>query len=496
MNSNSKTTRISSDSYEDVKNKTIQWCQVLKNNNIYSDEQYNKCISSFIDLGVGTLPQDMKPPTNGNEYEYSLYNHTSGYSQQGIIPTDTNNKIMLSTSDDLFLSSNNAGVISLVKKEDAAILQELQWSLVKNNNTQFSLLSTYKNFLSAENNGLISASNPNSTNSTIWIISKINDIITLENLQYPGLFLTISYDKTTAILTKNEGTVATQWNISIVLKPGEALVVPFDITSYTSEKQKLLKKLELLIRKKYEVLAEYALVDSLVSSTNDNYNNILTNITNNINNINSTYNDFINDLKAQYNVPGTDISSLSSTERETLQSYTDENVIMNLQTDIIPRPIACLKSDPNAPCDYDQVQLVQAEQQSRLNELNSIKKQLLNMLKKIEKDIKKADQDITNWISKIQIASNANLQTISNNNVLLTQQASDINAAQSKLIALSATQEITKTTEEQARINQQIATAVNSQYTNQKRILFGLMFLSVGVSMFMTYRFIKKIMGN
>ena len=492
MNSNSKTTRISSDSYEDVKNKTIQWCQVLKNNNIYNDEQYNKCISSFVDLGVGTLPQDMKPPTNGNEYEYSLYNHTSGYSQQGIIPTDTNNKIMVSTSDGLFLSSNNAGVISLVKKEDAAIQQELQWSLVKNNDTRFSLLSTYKNFLSADNNGLISASNPNSTNSTIWIISKINDIITLENLQYPGQFLTISYDKTTAILTTNSGATI-QWKISIVLKPGEALVVPFDITSYTSEKQKLLQKLELLIRKKYEVLAEYTLVDSLVSATNDNYNNVLTNITNNINNINSTYNDFINGLKAAYNVPGTDISSLSSTERETLQSYTDENVIMNLQPDIITRPIACMKSDPNAPCDFDQVQLVQAEQQTRLNELNSTKSKLLNILKKIEKDIQKADQDITNWISKIQTASTANLQTISNNNVLLTQQASDINAAQSKLIALSATQEITKTTEEQARINQQIATSVNSQYSNQKKILYGIMFLSLCVSMFMTYRFIKKI---
>lgn len=485
-------TSSNTDSYEDIKNKTVQWCQLLKNNNIYNDAQYNECINSFVNLGVGTLPKNMKPPENGNEFEYSLYNHTSEYEQQGIIPTDINNKIMLSTMDGFYISSDNLGNISLVKQENASNQLELQWSLVKNSDTQYSLLSYYKNFLSGDNNGIITASNPNTTNSTIWTINKINNFTTLENLQYPEQFLTVSNDKKNVKLTTNTG-ITIQWKISIVLKPSESLIIPFNITPYNAQKQKLIQTLEVLIRNKYELLAEYTLVDGLVSATNETYNNILTNITNNINNINTTYNDFIYGLKQAYREPGTDISSLSNTERQTLQNYTDENVIINLQPDIIPRPTVCIKSDQNAPCDFELVQLVQAEQKTRLYELNTIKTQLLNKLKTIEKKITVANQEITKWISKIQKTAANNLQTISNNNVLLTQQASNINNATNSLIALEATQEMTKTNEAQARINQNIAISINSQYTSQKRILYFIIGVSIVLIIFMSYRFIKKI---
>ena len=106
-----------SETYRDIKDKTIEWCKKLKESGIYTKQDYQNCLNSFVELQSGELPPDMEPPKSGNEFSYSLYDRKNNYIQRKLIDTKTN-KIMISTVNKLFLLPKEDGTVSIINKEN------------------------------------------------------------------------------------------------------------------------------------------------------------------------------------------------------------------------------------------------------------------------------------------------------------------------------------------------------------------------------------------
>jgi hypothetical protein len=482
---------MATETYDEIKRKTLQWCQSLLNNKIYSQDQYNKCVGSFVNLGVGQLPNNMTPPPNGNEFEYSLYDRQASFGSTGIIPTDTNNKIMLATNNGLFLTSDDAGVVSANAPNSVADQQTLRWSLVKQGSTAYAIMSTkYNFFLGCDSNGRVSANRTDISNSTIWNITAVNNYINLESAQFQGQFLTAD---STVHITIASGE-SQNWQITVIPKPSESLIVPFDATPLLARKANAIYAMNQLLIQKYQLLAEFDLVDSIITETTRIYNNIVDIVDSNITNINTTYNEFIKDLKRKYNKPSDTINSLSTAEREKLASYTDNNVIDTLIPDIIPRPPSCVKTDSNAPCNFAQVVLIQSAQTQRIAKLTTIKNSINDQINKTTAKIQEIDTQLSTFSVELnKLIANSQIK-INNNNLELTNQASAIENIQKDNLQLDASKKSLETSAEQAIENQTIA---NSYYSANKNVLYvyyGIIVVSILLTIYMSFKFIKKIM--
>ena len=148
---------------QDIKTKTINWCDKLHKSGLLTPDQFNQCITTFNDASAGLLPKDFKTPQTGLNRNYSLYN-TQQHELTSKINTDNtgdsdsdniSNDIMLSTYDGLTLACKNDNTMYLVSNiNDATVKQnELYFTLVpQNTNTNtntavYALLSPYGKYL-------------------------------------------------------------------------------------------------------------------------------------------------------------------------------------------------------------------------------------------------------------------------------------------------------------------------------------------------------------
>jgi hypothetical protein len=475
------------ESYDEIKTKTIKWCQKLLDNKIYDQEKYNKCVGSFIDLGVGQLPNDMTIPEKGNEFEYGLYDHKSGATKQGVIPSDINNKIMLSTINNLYLMSDENGLLSAVASDTVYDQETLQWSLNKKSDTQYTFMSKFGKFIGSEDNGRILANRQDVSNSCIWNITAVNSYITLESLQYPDQYLTAD---TSIHLALNSGE-SQKWIITVVPKPGESLIVPYDVTPIKVKKNNKLGEVVELYKAKYQLNAEEKLVDILIDETNKTYDGIISNINENIKTINTDYNNFIKTIQNKYNKPGDTVTSLSTEERAMLANYTDDSVIINLEPDIIKKIGICGNSA--SPCEYEQVIIIKSAKTARITQLNSIKSNFESNMSSLNMNIDVKIKELDAMSNDLDAKLSNNKRLINNNNLELTRQAGLIDQIQRDNLALDANKKKLEIAAEQAILNKNISLAYSSSDTYYTYIYYFIIGITIVMCMFMVYNFIKKI---
>ena len=148
---------------QDIKTKTINWCDKLHKSGLLTPDQFNQCITTFNDASAGLLPKDFKTPQTGLNRNYSLYNTqqrelTSKINTDNTGDSDSDNisnDIMLSTYDGLTLACKNDNTMYLVSNiNDATVKQnELYFTLVpqntntNTNTTVYALLSPYGKYL-------------------------------------------------------------------------------------------------------------------------------------------------------------------------------------------------------------------------------------------------------------------------------------------------------------------------------------------------------------
>ena len=238
--------------YQDVKTKTINWCKKMQAEGLLTPDQYDQCTATFKDVTAGVLPKEFKVPATGLAQNFSLYNtktkDNNGQLSSSITGENANN-VMLVTQSGLYLACKPDNTIYFIKNINDSTInqQEIYFTLVPQSGDVYAIMSPYKRYLiantnpnndntipttngvnvdytgndeySIDKNGNIipittSANvvniNPVTTkyiNTTawtasftgtdigpmsLWTVSKVNDNVIFESIQYNGFFMSFN----------------------------------------------------------------------------------------------------------------------------------------------------------------------------------------------------------------------------------------------------------------------------------------------------------------
>jgi hypothetical protein len=225
--------------YQDVKTKTINWCKKMQDVGLLTPDQYDQCVATFKDVTKGVLPKEFKVPNTGLARNFSLYNTNphddSGQLSSSITGGNTNNT-MIVTQTGLYMGCKPDNTIYFIKNINDPTInqQELYFTLVPQTSDIYAIMSPYKRYLISSvkpnntNNSTSTTTNPATTNSSnttsntasnlsnttitqpsntewtasftgdnigpmsTWTVSKVNNSVTFESIQYNGFFMSFN----------------------------------------------------------------------------------------------------------------------------------------------------------------------------------------------------------------------------------------------------------------------------------------------------------------
>ena len=181
------------DSYLKVKETTEQWCNQLLDEGIYTQNQYEKCLSNFVDLGQGDLPPEYTPPKEGNEHAYSLYDRREAHTTTKMLDGDT---ITLSSPNNYYLASNFDGNISIVKETNEGEADSIEWKIhhIKGHQYAFKSLSSNK-YLGVDTKGEFEASREAPSSQSMWLVQLRGNFATISSVLFDNKRITIEGTK-------------------------------------------------------------------------------------------------------------------------------------------------------------------------------------------------------------------------------------------------------------------------------------------------------------
>ena len=179
--------------YNDVKTKTVNWCTKMRNVNLLTPDQYNKCTSAFANIKSGILPKGLDMDSAGMPINYSLYN-TRMESLTPDISGENTNTIMLITNTGDFMACNTNNDLYYVQDiNDPNVNQkDLFYILLPQSNDVYTIMSQYGKYLLADTTWGADFSGTTIGPMSSWNISKVNDNITIESVQYKNYFLSFT----------------------------------------------------------------------------------------------------------------------------------------------------------------------------------------------------------------------------------------------------------------------------------------------------------------
>ena len=197
--------------YQDVKTKTINWCKKMQSEGLLTPEQYDNCVSTFKDVTSGILPKEFDVPATGMSRNYSLYN-TRSTKLTPKLSGDNTNTVMIVTNTGLYMACNSNNDLYYVKDiNDSTLNQnEFYFTLVPQNNDVYSIMSPYNKYLITNTEwGAVFSGTTIGTMSS-WNVSKVEDKVILESIQYNGFHLSFQdEDKPLKIIYGKDE--STQW---------------------------------------------------------------------------------------------------------------------------------------------------------------------------------------------------------------------------------------------------------------------------------------------
>jgi hypothetical protein len=199
--------------YNDVKIKTVNWCTKMRDEGLLSPAQYDNCISAFNNTNSGTLPNAIDMPSSGMPLNYSLYNTRSEKLSSNLSTEDTNT-FMIMTNTGQYMGCNSNGNIYYVKdiNNPSTNQEELYFTILSQSDDVYSIMSSYGNYLISNMNWGADFSGTSMGKMASWNITKVNDNIILESIQYSGFFLSFTNEKTPlSIIYGKDDT--TQWKL-------------------------------------------------------------------------------------------------------------------------------------------------------------------------------------------------------------------------------------------------------------------------------------------
>ena len=138
--------------YQDVKTKTLNWCNKMQKTGLLTSDQFDECVSTFKDTTTGFLPKEFPVPNTGIPRNYSLYN-TRIKSLVPNISGENTNTVMLVNNMGFYMGCNSDNSVYFTKdiNSDTVNQQEIYFTLVPQNNTVYSIMSSYGKYLIANN---------------------------------------------------------------------------------------------------------------------------------------------------------------------------------------------------------------------------------------------------------------------------------------------------------------------------------------------------------
>jgi hypothetical protein len=190
--------------YEKVKHKLTNWCEQLKENNIYSQEDYQECVDNFFEIETGVSPDKSVKAMTDEAYSFGRYKNKLDDYNQAIL-SSLSDKITIKTSDGKYLTSFPNGEVKLLSLEninslDNVVSASTEWivksfgvvedkqtvQLISNYNfdylTDKSQIKTRTDFYLGINNDIVRSDLSKQSNTTYWSVSTQDNFFILESL--------------------------------------------------------------------------------------------------------------------------------------------------------------------------------------------------------------------------------------------------------------------------------------------------------------------------
>jgi len=500
--------------YQDIKTKTLNWCNKMKSSGLINDDQLSQCETSFKDVSSGVLPKEFDAPATGISRDYSLYNTRIHALTPNIIEDTNTNNVMLVSTDGLYLACKKDNTMYYVKNiNDNKINQkELYFTLIPQNENVYIIMSSYGKYLivnpqsDKESKTWTASFNSSTVGTTVsWTINKIesttNTKATFESIQYPNFFLSTQADinkDTNANTSKDNNNVNTSDSFNslkilygrddsmvwqIVNKPTSTGV---DIELANLKTETTVKSENLITNLKNNKIEIICLINMkyILNKLQDTINNNYTNIEYFMRNQLTIQQNLYNTTSSNYN------RSVNSINRNLFLSPDKKQQIINK----LPLPsgfnLTNMKIDTVIKNITNMKNLYIQQLQDYIQTINK----QLDTLKNTETQIK---NDITNFKADIDNKIANTITIINENNMIINRQQTDFDKFNTDYSYYLSKQKIVEKQNETAKLN----TTLISNNSNKNNslvkiypfIIFAL-FIVILYLLYITYnQFIKNI---
>lgn len=311
--------------YQDVKTKTLNWCDKMQKVGLLTPDQFNQCITTFKDASAGLLPKDFKTPQTGMSRNYSLYN-TQTKELTSEITGDNTNTIMLSNIDGLTLASKTDNSIYLVSNiNDPSINQtELYFTLVPQSDDVYAILSPYGKYLIANTDYTASFTGTSIGPMASWKITKIissnsknvdsNSTVKIGSVQFNDFHLVYDNDNSNdnsgsqnnpfKIVYGNADNMI--WTMTTKLQNNVDNVDDSGVSNYTGAeyyvaKENILQKIKTTNAQKICIQSALETFKNLYEMISNNFNNIINYVNKKLMDEQQTYKLSTNDYQTRLN---------------------------------------------------------------------------------------------------------------------------------------------------------------------------------------------------
>jgi hypothetical protein len=388
--------------YQDVKTKTLNWCDKMQKVGLLNPDQFNQCVATFKDTTAGLLPKEFATPQTGMARNYSLYN-TKSKTLTPELTGDNTDTIMLSTVDGLTLACKPDNSIYLVSNiNDPKVNQkELYFTLVPQNENVYAILSPYGKYLIVQTDYTANFTGTSIGPMASWNIIKVDRVgttaatVLVEALQYSNFHML--YDNASQGLKIVYGNADNMlWIMNTKLQVSGEDSNNFIGAEYIVTKENIIQKMKANDIQKICLTSQLTTYKKLYRLVSNNFNNIISYVNNKLLNDQNTFRLSSLDYQTRLNSI-TQNSMLNDTARASLVANIPQPSGLNITNDDISNAINKITNAKNAFLINLQNTFINSISQ-KLKELNdnSIEIDYNNFLVSLNNEL----NDVTNRINQ------------------------------------------------------------------------------------------------
>jgi len=379
-NNNSITKKEGFLDYQDVKTKTLNWCNKMQQTGLLSADQFNQCVSSFKDTTAGLVSSGIGTDSKyGMGMDYSIYNTRAKQLSSSITNTNADggnntNTIMLMTPNNQTLACKPDGSLYQVPNTDDPQVnqKELYFTLTPINETAFAILSPYGTFLAADNTYNASMTGKSIGPLSTWNIVKITSStassanvsqVMIESSQFPGFHLV--YDSTLNTLSIQQGQNESMiWSISAKASNDNTLLTKTSVLGNTPDSELAMNVSQYTVLKE-SILAGYknnAMMNVALQASIDTIKKLQSLVSNNYADITNYIQNYLQNQQRLYQLSSSDYKTRTESIRNNsmINPDTQQNLInnlpaiqgLNVSSDTINQVLSAINNQKNITLQY------------------------------------------------------------------------------------------------------------------------------------------------